>query len=1147
MAKRDVPVLSDIPADMVSEMMEVYTLKFGAAASKLFAEGLGYMEQALGSSAGSTREKGIWEQAQNAFRQTIDLKPTFTHAHCNLGVAIFYNGDFQGAQAPLRQAIALDNKDAKACYILGQCLLLTGKASNAVGPLEDAVAIAEENWQNPEHSSILQDYKSVLEKAKAQTKEQYSGLPQQQLHTHYRFRLGEQVECMVEGWATGTVVAHNYREDAWPDDKAAPYQIELDSGDLIYALHDEDFQIRKYRGHSCKVCSKPADKRCSRCHEVYYCNQQCLLADWRQHKQICKSKSGGKSAYQTSAKKQGKGKKKQKQKQRSTARPAMMEKDGLTFEASVFEFEKLAKLPNPTGISDMMVLVNFACFAHQRDDYHADSPMKSEQDMMADATSHLPLQPLGALEQRAAEEDPVAMRELGDVLMYGLFGAERDHVRAQELWWTAAGAGDPVALVSLACHFHNLMKEHPKARPKAWPTEDDLRDQIIDWLEEALDVGGVVSPLHLLMGQCLKSRWSNTAVAQRYPQISRACIRRDAELEEEVSGPLPPKASMALNTQQGVLTPECCAGGSGAGLARKCSSCCIGKDRREYSNAQWKAAAKSRKCKVCIGAPSGKYANYLASRFQRESHQNETCFICTATASVVCGECSFVSYCCVEHQHADSRRHQQMCGVLQRRSGGGVQLKKSMLESPSLQQTIQALESLLAHPQDLEDEVYTLDALASLSNLLEEAGRPQDAQASRGKLWVLWEKHGRTLPEECSVCLDDITRETQGLHISKCGHVFHGACIQKWLQRGEGCPECRQTEPQPKPLPFHDSSVDSVTSLVSCYLSRCDATGYFLVCCVIDDEEVNKTTIIILAGRVGQGIRKNASTQMLDRKTLYEAKANAGWNSMQDVIEHLVGSATPRVALDSIGTPAVERRKFARVDMATAHQVLRAELLSSDAEMSNEAGSALQEFFRRSIAEIPSPPVDKYQAFLSTDGIRNECQSLLSDGHVLSEVLHFVISYRGEYNVYFHFTAVIIATLGIRHGANGRREVVEHYGMEVEDMIPGTEHTFSWLIRQLSRDASLVSHQVSTIRFMSRFHFFNNQRRLAALLFAAAEDAEANFKESAWAEVLMLQSYFLIDSKKAVKWYEGNEECSNRTRRTRPTMATSGALDFTGG
>merc|ERR1712113_270110 len=60
-----------------------------------------------------------------------------------------------------------------------------------------------------------------------------------------RFAIGDEVECYMDGWFSGIVVAHMYRdEDHMPQGMVVPYQIRLDDGDLIWAPADCDSVIR---------------------------------------------------------------------------------------------------------------------------------------------------------------------------------------------------------------------------------------------------------------------------------------------------------------------------------------------------------------------------------------------------------------------------------------------------------------------------------------------------------------------------------------------------------------------------------------------------------------------------------------------------------------------------------------------------------------------------------------------------------------------------------------------------------------------------------------------------------------------------------------------------------------------------------------
>ena len=52
--------------------------------------------------------------------------------------------------------------------------------------------------------------------------------------------VGDRVECNTGEWAKGTVIKTWYREDEWPEDKFAAYQVKLDMGQYIYAPVDKD-------------------------------------------------------------------------------------------------------------------------------------------------------------------------------------------------------------------------------------------------------------------------------------------------------------------------------------------------------------------------------------------------------------------------------------------------------------------------------------------------------------------------------------------------------------------------------------------------------------------------------------------------------------------------------------------------------------------------------------------------------------------------------------------------------------------------------------------------------------------------------------------------------------------------------------------
>ena len=60
-----------------------------------------------------------------------------------------------------------------------------------------------------------------------------------------RFAVGDAVECRTgDGFVPGKVTAHLYRDDFMPPGVTAPYQIQLDNGNLIWAPEDDDKFIR---------------------------------------------------------------------------------------------------------------------------------------------------------------------------------------------------------------------------------------------------------------------------------------------------------------------------------------------------------------------------------------------------------------------------------------------------------------------------------------------------------------------------------------------------------------------------------------------------------------------------------------------------------------------------------------------------------------------------------------------------------------------------------------------------------------------------------------------------------------------------------------------------------------------------------------
>ena len=77
--------------------------------------------------------------------------------------------------------------------------------------------------------------------------------------SQYRFEVGTNVMCNLGefGWRLGRIIALNYREETWPQEKVAPYQVALDLDySLIYVPKDDDRFCRKATDEDVKILSR---------------------------------------------------------------------------------------------------------------------------------------------------------------------------------------------------------------------------------------------------------------------------------------------------------------------------------------------------------------------------------------------------------------------------------------------------------------------------------------------------------------------------------------------------------------------------------------------------------------------------------------------------------------------------------------------------------------------------------------------------------------------------------------------------------------------------------------------------------------------------------------------------------------------------
>ena len=90
------------------------------------------------------------EEAIPYYRTTIDLEPSFPHAHSNLGLALLYSGEKTEALKPLQEAVDLAPKDGDVNVNLAIWYYEDGQYANAWKYLK----VARENGANIKESFV---------------------------------------------------------------------------------------------------------------------------------------------------------------------------------------------------------------------------------------------------------------------------------------------------------------------------------------------------------------------------------------------------------------------------------------------------------------------------------------------------------------------------------------------------------------------------------------------------------------------------------------------------------------------------------------------------------------------------------------------------------------------------------------------------------------------------------------------------------------------------------------------------------------------------------------------------------------------------------------------------------------------------------
>ena len=70
--------------------------------------------------------------------------------------------------------------------------------------------------------------------------------------------------------------------DIWPDSDG-----DDDLKQLAGVYNEDTFEAATLGDPMCALCGKPAEKRCAKCHNEWYCSRECQVKAWKGHKELC--------------------------------------------------------------------------------------------------------------------------------------------------------------------------------------------------------------------------------------------------------------------------------------------------------------------------------------------------------------------------------------------------------------------------------------------------------------------------------------------------------------------------------------------------------------------------------------------------------------------------------------------------------------------------------------------------------------------------------------------------------------------------------------------------------------------------------------------------------------------------------------------
>jgi hypothetical protein len=108
------------------------------------------------------------------------------------------------------------------------------------------------------------------------------------------------------------------------------------------------------------------------------------------------------------------------------------------------------------------------------------------------------------------------------------------------------------------------------------------------------------------------------------------------------------------------------------------------------------------------------------------------------------------------------------------------QLAAAQLRNTALALSI--IRTALTQPAMIMNIPISIDASGNFFDRVPVIASPEQITAATERQFIVPQN------TTCSICQDTLTSSTR---IRACGHTFHAACLDQWLQMNPRCPECR--------------------------------------------------------------------------------------------------------------------------------------------------------------------------------------------------------------------------------------------------------------------------------------------------------------------------------------------------------------------